>query len=286
MNKNKIKYKTEEKQTTSTRTEEIDNNYINELLEIKKEITYLPNGEILERYVTDTEDNDDIFDSKETKKLFDFHKLLEKKLYTEKIQSCNSKKELNYFIKPKDVMIGLHDKFLRYGNKSATPFIIIDIDNVKTDFDTYVDRVNKILNGYTPNWILKSDKGYHIAYILDKPVFLNNINDTKKLKEIKNMLTKLLTADSSGSLRTIGYWRNPLKHKSIYNIQEHSLNDVYDTIKDIFETDIFKTNYSIKYEKNKNNTNYKNDFNNNIKRDWSNIDKTGFIIGNRVSSYK
>ena len=285
MNKNKIKYKTEEKQTTSTRTEEIDNNYINELLEIKKEITYLPNGEILERYVTDT-DSDDIFYNKETKKLFDFHKLLAKKLYTEKIQSCNSKKELNYFIKPKDVMIGLHDKFLRYGNKSATPFIIIDIDNVKIDFDAYVDRVNKILNGYTPNWILKSDKGYHIAYILDKPVFLNNINDTKKLKEIKNMLTKLLTADSSGSLRTIGYWRNPLKHKSIYNIQEHSLNDVYDTIKDIFETDIFKTNYSIKYEKNKNNTNYKNDFNNNIKRDWSNIDKTGFIIGNRVSSYK
>ena len=215
MNKNKIKYKTEEKQTTSTRTEEIDNNYINELLEIKKEITYLPNGEILERYVTDIdiEDSDDYFYDKETKKLFDFHKLLAKKLYTEKIQSCNSKKELNYFIKPKDVMIGLHDKFLRYGNKSATPFIIIDIDNVKIDFNTYVDRVNKILNGYTPNWILKSDKGYHIAYILDKPVFLNNINDTKKLKEIKNMLTKLLTADSSGSIRTIGYWRNPLKHK-------------------------------------------------------------------------
>ena len=87
----------------------------------------------------------------------EFHQLLQNKLYLSSLQSCNSKKELDFYIKPKDNLIALHDKFIRYGTKRATSFIIIDIDGVDATLDEYAKEIKYKLNGYEPNWITKTD---------------------------------------------------------------------------------------------------------------------------------
>ena len=102
--------------------------------------------------------------------IIDFHQLLENKLFLSNLQSCNTKDELNYYIKPKNTLIALHDKFIRFGTKKATSFLIIDIDKVKEfkSIEEYYEEVVSKLNGIEPNWVTQTDRGYHIGFILDK----------------------------------------------------------------------------------------------------------------------
>jgi hypothetical protein len=163
--------------------------------------------------------------SPENQELLNFNYLLEEKIYLSQIKSSNSKEELEQYIPLKDTFIALHDKFLRYGTRRATSFLIIDVDNNNTPFETYYkDIVLKL--GIAPNWLLKTNKGFHLGFILKTPLWLNNIVAVQKAQAIKKYLTQLLNADISGSHRLIGYWRNPLVHKSKFDLKLHSLEEL------------------------------------------------------------
>lgn len=195
--------------------------------------------------------------------LIKFHKLLSKKLFLENIQSCKTKEQLEFYIKPKDKNEALHDNFIRYGTKYATSFLIIDIDNVNTPIHEYKKEVQKKLN-IQPNWITKTSKGYHIGFILQEQVYLSNTIDQEKLIEIKKNMTSILNGDIAGSHRLIGYWRNPLTHKSIINTEElYTLDELYKLIPN-------KPTKNIKVVKNKLE-----------KINLEKIDKDGFVTGNR-----
>lgn len=211
--------------------------------------------------------------------IIEFHKLLQDKLYLENIQSCNTKDELNYYIKPKNKLEALHDKFIRYGNNIATSFIIIDIDNVNQTLNSYEKEISYKLNGYEPSWISKTTKGFHVGFILEKPLWLNNDIDKKQVEEIKRDLTLLLNADIAGSHRLVGYWRNPLTHESIINTKLHNI----DKLQEIATNQYFES-FSLFDEASINNTKYENrtkDKKELSKSNWDQIDKKGFIKGNR-----
>ena len=211
--------------------------------------------------------------------IIEFHQLLQDKLYLNNIQSCNSKNELNYYIKPKDKLLALHDHFIRYGTKRATSFLIIDIDNVKTPFKEYKKEVIYKLGGVKPNWICKTNKGYHIGFILKNPLWLNDDEKTKKAQEIKRDLTLLLDGDIAGSHRLIGYWRNPLTHKSTLDLTLHDLDELHKIANEQYYESF--SLFDNLYEHHKKIESRKQDKKTIAKSNWQKIDKKGFTQGNR-----
>jgi hypothetical protein len=209
----------------------------------------------------------------------EFHQLLQDKLYLSNLQSCNSKDELDYYIKPKDTLIALHDNFLRYGTKKATSFLIIDVDNINKPLEKYYKEVKYKLGGTEPNWICKTDKGFHIGFILDMPIWLNNDIKAKQAQEIKRDLTILLNGDIAGSHRLIGYWRNPLTHQSTLNLKLHNLDELHKiAMQQYFSSFSLFDNI---YEHQKKLELRKKDKIQIAKSNWEQIDKEGFTQGNR-----
>ena len=208
-----------------------------------------------------------------------FHQILQDKLFLKNLQSCNTKDELNYYVKPKDKLIALHDKFIKYGTKRATNFLIIDIDHNKQTLEDYSKEIKYKLGGTQASWICKTDKGFHIGFILDKPLWMNNLNDVKIAQAIKRDLTLLFDADIAGSHRLIGYWRNPLTHSSklslkpfsLDELQELATNQYYDCF-NLFDDKHINHNKAINRAKGKIQI---------AKSNWEQIDKTGFTQGNR-----
>jgi hypothetical protein len=88
------------------------------------------------------------------------------------------------------------------------------------------------LTGFEPTWSLATDRGYHIALILDQGIFntyKNNktlTNQYKALIQLKQTISKLIDADSNASNRTHGIWRNPLTHKHIFTGKIYSLQEI------------------------------------------------------------
>lgn len=213
--------------------------------------------------------------------LINLHKILLKKLFVKNLKSANNKKELEFFIKPKPIYEALHDNFLRFGTKEATSFLIIDIDNVKMGLEEYEQVIYKKLN-IKPTWITRTSKGYHIGFILEKAVFSNDKHQTDIFSQTKRYLTELLDADVAGSHRLIGYWRNPLTHKSIINdksiftlqtLYKHSLKLLLD------KQSLNQDNYSIK----NNNISTKPKINLSTKLNVNKIDIKDFKKGSRNS---
>ncbi len=195
--------------------------------------------------------------------LIKLHKLLHKKLFLENIQSCQTKEQLEFYVKPKDKNEALHDNFIRYGTKHATSFLIIDIDNIHTPINQYKQEVQSKL-GLTPNWITRTSKGYHIGFILEDTVFLSDTINQEKLIETKKAITSILNGDIAGSHRLIGYWRNPLTHTSIINTDKlYTIDELYKVIYNKQTSDIKTTKNQIG------------------KINLEKIDKDGFIQGNR-----
>ena len=175
--------------------------------------------------------------------------------------------------------MALHDKFIKFGTKRATSFIIIDIDGVDATLDEYIKEIKYKLNGYEPSWITKTDKGFHIGFILENPLWLNNDIEKRRVEEIKKDLTILLNGDIAGSHRLIGYWRNPLTHQSILNLNLHNIEELEKmATSQYFESFSLFDNEKINNEKYDNKTKDKKQI---AKSNWEQIDKTGFHTGNR-----
>ena len=152
--------------------------------------------------------------------------ILYKKIFFTNIKSTNSKEELTLFVKPKEKSLALLENFLWYGSKIATSFLIIDIDHVETPIKEYEIEVFDKL-GIKPTWITRTSKGYHVGFVLKETVFLNSWYSKEKLREVKVNLTDMLNGDVAGSHRMYGFWRNPLTHKSIINLQTFDLDFLY-----------------------------------------------------------
>ena len=208
--------------------------------------------------------------------LIELHSLLYRKLFLDNIKSANTKEQLKFYIKPKDKYQALHDNFIWFGSNKATSFIIIDIDYINTPIKQYKEEViNKL--GIEPNWITRTNKGYHIGFILNSTIWLDNSTMKEKLIETKKNLTYLLDGDLAGSLKTNGFWRNPLTHKSIINTKNtYSLEEIHkiSTQKIKNSITLFDTNEEI-------NTKTNSTTETTSKINIDKIEKKGFTQGNR-----
>lgn len=211
---------------------------------------------------------------------YDFKELLKEKLFLKNIQATFSKESLSKFVNPINIEEAIETaKFIRYGTAKATNFIIIDIDNVKGDIYTYKDIVNKALDGYQASWILKSEKGFHVGFILDKPVYFNNKKERVEFENLKIALSFILNADTNGSVRKIGFWRNPIKHISIFNTNLHNLKELTKLARSLYDNRIsLFDSPEVQFQKIEEKDMSLAAL---AKKTWSNIDKKGFIEGNR-----
>ncbi|RLD47233.1 MAG: hypothetical protein DRI86_00880 [Bacteroidetes bacterium] len=213
--------------------------------------------------------------SKNQKHLIKFHTIMKDKLYSTKTQACNHKSELEYYVKPKDTNEALHHNFIKYGNKAATSFVIIDVDH---NYETLEDFNKNTINTLKlePSWISKTSKGFHVGFILSSPVFSNDASKHQQLVFTKVMLTNLLNGDIAGSYRVRGYWRNPLTHHSIVNTNTFDIDSLHKKISQLFAltqvSESIDGSLIIKSDENKRINSVSN---------WENIDKTGFVPGNR-----
>jgi hypothetical protein len=138
------------------------------------------------------------------------------------------------------------------------------------------------MTGFEPSWTVQTDKGYHIALILEEKVFKtwqNNHTQTpnyQALIQLKKEISSLIEADFAASNRSYGIWRNPLTHKHIFTNKTHHLSDLLEEFditppkpKSILHTrSLISNEASLKMQENKNN------------KILETI-KKGFYIGNR-----
>ena len=128
--------------------------------------------------------------------------------------------------------------FLRFNTKKFTNILIFDID----DFPSFGSKPSLLtmhehfynLTGFEPSWTAQTPRGYHIALILETPVF-NTWKDNHtptptylNMITLKQKISFILDADHNASNRSYGIWRNPLTHKHIFTAKTYTLTDLLD----------------------------------------------------------
>lgn len=123
---------------------------------------------------------------------------------------------------------GLLKKFIFFNSK-VIKFIVIDIDDKNTFENMY--EIYEFLADYNiiPTWILETDKGYHVGYILKNAIPFNNVKAIEYAKDTLKKLSTLLGGDSN-AMRLRGRFRNPLLHNTYYTTQTYDLIDISDNI--------------------------------------------------------
>jgi hypothetical protein len=133
-------------------------------------------------------------------------------------------------------------KFLRFNTKKFTNILIFDIDAFPSfDFKPSLSQMHAHfynLTGFEPTWTLITERGYHIALVLDEGIFNTHkdnqtpTNHYQALLTLKQTISSLIDADENASNRTVGIWRNPLTHKHLFTGKTYPLEDL------LFEMDI------------------------------------------------
>ncbi|MBC2137507.1 plasmid replication protein [Listeria innocua] len=67
---------------------------------------------------------------------------------------------------------------------------VIDVDTLNVDVAKMIMASMKILN-QTPTFILKTNKGFQLYFVLENPVFISNANNFKSLRVAKRIATNL-----------------------------------------------------------------------------------------------
>lgn len=150
--------------------------------------------------------------------------------YFDAVDRKNAKKEI---IKKEE---GIKKKFIFFNSK-VIKFLIIDIDN-KREFKKMID-IFEFLNDYNliPSWILETNKGFHVAFILKKAIPYENEKAVEFARDTLKKLSLLLGGDPF-ALRLKGRFRNPLMHNTFYTDMEYDLIDLIDNIPDVVLNDI------------------------------------------------
>ncbi len=131
---------------------------------------------------------------------------------------------------------GIKKKFIFF-NSQVIKFLIIDIDNKKTFENKF--EIIEFLNDYNiiPSYVLDSNKGYHVGFILKKAIPLDNTKAVDFARDTLKKLSLLLGGDSN-ALRLKGRFRNPLLHDTFYTNFEYDLIDIIDNIPGYILNDI------------------------------------------------
>jgi len=171
---------------------------------------------------------------------FEFKKIFESGLprFFDAVDKKNSKKNI---IPKKN---GLFKNFIFFNSK-VIKFLIVDVDTKENFGNKY--EIFEFLNDYNiaPTWILETDKGYHIGFILKDAIPFENEKARNFAFDVLKKLSLLLGGDIN-ALRLKGRFRNPLKHDTFYTLNEYTLNELNEGIPYFILSDI-----EIKHNENK-----------------------------------
>ncbi len=189
--------------------------------------------------------------------------LLPKKLLVSKTKENLKNGYVNNF-KTKTIETLVTNEYL-YFNMFTYNFLILDIDHKE-------NNINEILNILDdnfiaqPNWIIETNGGFQIGFIMEKPFLVYNpkMSETdKKLidyaKYVQKKMLKLLGGDLNTN-RIKGWWKNPAgvdfnKFRSFYNVNNvFNLSDFDIYLPEEYDNKINKDkgNYGGDFHKNKN----------------------------------
>jgi len=126
--------------------------------------------------------------------------------------------------------------YIQFNTQDRLNWLIFDLDVVPVqvknidDMRAYISFVWELEE---PTYILKTDKGYHIAYLLEWGVLTKeNPKALIKYEHIRNAIGQIMGMDQNAR-RSHGIWRNPLKHEHYYSGIEYSLDDLIFEYKDL-----------------------------------------------------
>jgi len=151
--------------------------------------------------------------------------------YFDAVDKKNNKKNI---VKKEE---GILKKFIFFNSK-VIKFIIIDIDSKTTFKNKY--EIFEFLGNFEifPSWVLETEKGFHVGYILKTPIPFTNEIAVNFCKDVLNKLIKLLDGDTAAA-RLKGRFRNPLLHDTFYTNEEYNLIDLKEGIPDYIINDIY-----------------------------------------------
>ena len=188
--------------------------------------------------------------------------LLPNKLLVSKTKETLKNGYVNNF-KQKTLETLTENEYL-YFNMFTYNFLILDIDHKKNGIN---DIINILDDNFIqkPNWIIETNGGYQVGFILEKPFLVYQPKMSKmdkKLESYAKYLQKKMLFLLDGDLntnRTKGWWKNPAgmdfnKFRSFYNV-----NNVFN----LSDFDIYLPSFDGFNETNKNNGNSGGDFHKN-----------------------
>ena len=183
----------------------------------------------------------------------------------------------------------LHQPFIQYNNKNAVNFIILDVDNQKMTLQKIQNTVDYKLNGIKPSWLLQTKNGFHIGFILEKPIWYRqseNLDDVQKMIKVKQNLLALFNGDSIATMRNKSIMRNPLANPSIYTLNEFNLNQLLSYTNELSpqQLSLFQDLEEIKEQIEKSEITpekIQNNQNKNLQEKWDQVKEDGNINGNR-----
>ena len=114
-------------------------------------------------------------------------------------------------------------KYIQYNSKERISVIAVDIDD-HNDGAVWMDY-----DLPQPSWIIFTDRGIQLAWVLENPIFLTEENKERKrdVKYAKDVLNKLVYA-LDGDMNAIGFnrvFRNPLQNETHFSDTRVSLKD-------------------------------------------------------------
>ena len=138
------------------------------------------------------------------------------KLFTKRTLLCSSDKAQGYTYKHKEEAITM--PFIQF-NANCVTTVSIDIDHC-----TQEELNNRLELVPVPSIIVKTNKGFHLHWVLGYPISYKNLKGIKWLNEIKKSLKEVLKGDEF-ALGNKRVFRNPMLHESTFNNIEYSLID-------------------------------------------------------------
>ena len=144
---------------------------------------------------------------------------------------------------------GILRNFIFYNSK-VVKFIIVDIDN-KNTFENKFELLEYLKDfNLIPSWVLDTNKGYHVGYILKNAIPYENKTSIKFARDTLKKLSLFLGGDPN-ALRLSGRFRNPLMHDTFYTNFTYDLIDIIDNIPEtILENIKIEHNKNKKFHKN------------------------------------
>lgn len=121
-------------------------------------------------------------------------------------------------------------------NESFLNLLIFDLDYLITIEEAKklcIDRV-----GLEPTYICATENGVHIGYALENCVMYEWTKTIELAQRIKVAVSDALDADTKGSHRLRGFWRNPLLHIHEVSYKAYSLEDFYPVLNEFTKNNL------------------------------------------------